>query len=182
MCKPLRQSWRKKRKHCRCDFFKTRKWNNMSSWSFLADKVHIVSRHGLVTISACAITQTLTTERGAERQSVRAHRWSSLSNACRPLRGNKDELRPFGSGARFYVQQHVILYVCVAEKARERETAWSGLWRGHGSTGKVSRLRTGQPSSGTDHSTPVSLSTDTTSLRVPNDIADQNQNRNAKRY
>lgn len=38
-----------------------------------------------------------------------------------PSGENKDELRPFGSGARFYVQQHVILYVSVSEGERERE-------------------------------------------------------------
>lgn len=156
----------------------------MSSWSFPADKVHIVSRHALVTISAHAITQTLKTERGAERQSVWEHYSSSLSNARLPLRENKDILSgPFGSRVHFYVQQCFFLYVCVREREKKK-AAWSGLqWEQphHGSSGKVSRPRTGQPSAGTDHSTPVSLSTDTTSLRVPNNIAEQNQKKGRQR-
>lgn len=80
----------------------------------------------------------------------------------------------------------------LSERERERELAlWSGLqWDQpcHSSTDKVSRLRTGQPAAGADHSTPVSLSTDTTSqlftsLKFPNNNnTPPPKKRKARRY
>ena len=79
-----------------------------SSWLFsppsVVDKVHIVWRHGLVTISAHAVARTLKTERGAREERrgeamrgeerrgeegrwCREHHSSSLSDVCQPLGG-----------------------------------------------------------------------------------------------
>lgn len=101
---------------------------------------------------------------------------------CQPLGENIDKWSgPFGSRVHF-LSSSGFLYECVCVSERKR-AVWSGPRReqpDHSSREKVSRLRTGRPSAGTDHSTPVSLSTDTTSqlfpsLRVPDDITEQNQ-------
>lgn len=133
----------------------------------LVDKVHILSRCGLVNISAHAITQPLKNwATGAERQLVWEYQSSSLSKKHRWMK-----------------QSSWCAFVCVQFREKKR-AMWSGPQREqlrHSSTEKVSRPRTGKPSAGTDHSTPVSLSTDTTSLRVPNNSTEHNQKRKSKR-
>lgn len=81
-----------------------------------------------------------------------------------------------------FMSSSVFVCVCMFQREKEPRGQPPALREQphHSSTEKVSGPRTGQPSAGIDHSTPVSLSTDTTSqlftsLRVPNNITKKNQ-------